>query len=197
MLPSKGFTLIEVLFVLSLIVILVYLGGVFIIQGFKTTTFSTDQETAINNARETTPQITKEIREASFSEKGDYLLDIVEPQQISFYSDIDNDGQTEKIRYFLDGTILKKGVIEPTGTPPDYPPSQEQISSVAKFINNQSNPIFTYYDKDNNQISDPQTNKGDIRLIHISLKINVNPNIAPQDYFLEMSAQIRNLKDNW
>ena len=33
---------------------------------------------------------------------------------------LDDDGLKEKIRYYLTGTTLKKGVIKPTGSPPVY-----------------------------------------------------------------------------
>ncbi|MBT4277664.1 hypothetical protein HOD96_02880 [Candidatus Falkowbacteria bacterium] len=192
----SGFSLIEIFFVISITVLVAFGVGTFIMQGFKATHFGSEQEMAVSSARKLTPTMVSEIREATQSDRGDYVLDDVEDQNFSFYSDVDSDENVEKIRYFLDNTTFKKGITEATGTPSEYLPENEIVTDVSYFMNNEAEPVFTYYDVDNNLIADPVTNKNDIRLIHISLKINVTPTIAPNDYYVEMDAQIRNLKDN-
>ena len=192
---KSGFTLIEIIVVIMLLGFATSLFANFVVQGYKANLFGKEQDLAVQNGRKATEQVAEEIREASQSDRGNYILDVVAEQNLSFYSNIDDDADTEKVRYFLDNTIFKKGVIEPSGDPIVYT-GTELITDVSQYTNNQSEAIFTYYDTDNNIIADPTTNKNDIRLIHISLKINVTPEIAPQDYYVEMDAQIRNLKDN-
>ena len=192
---KSGFTLVEIVVVIMLLGFAVTLFTNFVIQGYKANLFGKEQDLAVQNGRKATEQVAEEIREASQSDRGDYILDVVAEQNLSFYSNIDNDTDIEKVRYFLDNTIFKKGVIEPSGDPVSYT-GTETITEVAQYMNNQAEAIFIYYDTDNNIIADPTTNKNDIRLIRISLKINVTPEIAPQDYYVEMDAQIRNLKDN-
>jgi len=193
---NNGFTLLEVLVVLSISTALVMLVAEFIISGYRANLFGREQDLAIQNARKVNKILVNELREAIQSERGDYILDLTEDNQLSFYSDIDKDSNVEKVRYFLDGTVLKRGLINPTGDPLEYLLENETISEIAEFLNNQSEPVFTYYDTSNNIIADPSTNKTSIRLVHISLKINVTPAIAPMDYYVEMDAQLRNLKDN-
>lgn len=193
---NSGFTLLETLVVLSISTALIFLGADFMIGGYKSNLFGREQDMAIQNARKVNKILVNELREAIQSERGDYILDLTENDQISFYSDVDKDNNVEKIRYFLDGTVLKRGIINPAGDPVQYLPANENITNVAEFLNNQSEPIFTYYDTNNNLIADPTTNKTSVRLIHISLKINVTPAIAPNDYYVEMDSQLRNLKDN-
>lgn len=192
---KQGFTLIEIIVVIMLLGLAVTLFTNFVVQGYKANLFGKEQDLAVQNGRKAAEEVAKEIREAVQSEKGDYILDIVEEQNLSFYSNIDNDADIEKVRYFLDNGIFKKGIIKPSGDPITYT-GTESITDVSQYVNNQTEAIFTYYDTNNNIIADPTANKNDIRLIHISLKINVNPDITPQDYYVEMDAQIRNLKDN-
>ncbi|MEA2088897.1 MAG: type II secretion system protein [Patescibacteria group bacterium] len=192
---KSGFTLIEIIVVIMLLGFAVTLFTNFVVQGYKANLFGKEQDLAVQNGRKATEQIAEEIREATQSDRGDYSLDVVAEQNLSFYSNIDSDDDIEKVRYFLNGSIFKKGIIEPSGDPIVYT-GTESIIDVSKYINNQSEAIFIYYDTDNNVIADPTTNKNDIRLIRVSLKINVTPEIAPQDYYVEMNAQIRNLKDN-
>lgn len=193
---KNGFTLLEITVAMSIFIIFMILSTDYIIKGFRYTLFNSEQNEATQNAKKIMNIMIKEIREAAQSDRGDYLLDAVEEQSFSFYSNIDDNANTEKIRYFLDSGIFKKGIIEPTGDPLEYLAINETISNVAQHINNQTETIFTYYDTDYNLIADPSANKNNIRLIHISLKINVTPEIAPNDYYVNMDIQIRNLKDN-
>ena len=193
---NSGFTLLEIIVVLAIFIILALISSDYITQGLRSITFGYEQDTAVQNARRVMNQIIEEIREASQSDLGDYLLATVEPQNFSFYSNIDDDLNVEKVRYFLDGGVFKKGLIEPSGSPLEYLAGDEVVAEVAQDVNNQSEPIFRYYDTDNNIIADPPANIGGIRLINISLKINVTPEKAPQDYYVNADIQIRNLKDN-
>lgn len=193
---SNGFTLLEIVVVLSISTALILLVAEFIISGYRANLFGKEQDLAIQNARKVNRILVNELREAIQSERGDYILDLTDNNQLSFYSDIDKDSNVEKVRYFLDGTTLKRGLINPTGDPLEYLPENETVGEIAEFLNNQSEPVFTYYDTNNNIIVNPSASKTSIRLIHISLKINVTPTIAPMDYYVEMDAQLRNLKDN-
>jgi prepilin-type N-terminal cleavage/methylation domain-containing protein len=193
---KAGFTLVELIVVVSFFLIFMVISSDFIIRGLRSSTFGYQQDAAVQNARKVINQIIAETREAARSDRGDYLLDTAGEQQLIFYSNIDSDYLTEKIKYYLAGGILYKGITKPAGDPIDYSLDNETVSQVAEYINNQAQPVFTYYDTNNNLIADPVADKNKIRLIHIFLKINVNPQIAPQDYLVDMDVQIRNLKDN-
>lgn len=193
---QQGFTLIEALVSVVIAAMMISAATAFIIYGSRTNMFGSDQDMAVKNARDAGNEIVKEIREATQGDNGDYLLDLVEAQNFSFYSNIDDDDYIEKIRYFLDDHALKKEVIKPSGDPLEYSSANVATTTIALYINNQAEAIFTYYDTDNNLIGDSTSNKSDIRLVNISLKVNVNPNIAPQDYYVDMETHIRNLKDN-
>jgi prepilin-type N-terminal cleavage/methylation domain-containing protein len=187
---NPGFTLIEILVTMTIFVLVVFMAGDFIISGFKSINFSSEQSTAIENARRATEIVSQEIREAIFSERGDYPLAIAENQQLSFYADINSDSRYEKVRYFLEDKKLKRGLIEP-GSGHDYS-GAESVTDVANYVNNQTEPIFSFYNSSNTTAS----LINEIRMINFKIKINVNPAIAPQDYYVETDIQLRNLKDN-
>lgn len=193
---NKGYSLIELVAVLSIFVILVVLSANYIIGGLRSNTFAYEQDAAVQNARKANSIMVVEVRKANQSARGDYLLDTVQPQSFVFYSDIDDDNITEKIRYFLQGSTLKRGLIKATGTPLQYLSANETISTVSDYVNNQSLAIFAYYDKNNNLLVDPVTYKRSIRMIELNLKINVTPSRAPLDYYVKSYIELRNLKDN-
>ena len=65
-------------------------------------------------------------------------------------------------------------------------------TTIASYVNNQEEAIFTYYDNSYNETG----LINNVRLINIKLKINVTPERAPMDYTVETDVTLRNLKDN-
>ena len=167
----------------------------FIVQGLQSGRYQEQVDEAVYNARQAINALSKEIREANRAQNGSYLLETVNPQEFAFYCDIDNDGQTEKVRYYRDGTILKKGVVEPSGSPVVYTGTEILVNQV-QYVNNQAAPIFTYFDSTNAPVINPVDNIDTIRLVHFNLKLNVDPGSNPGDYDVDMDISIRNLKDN-
>lgn len=93
--------------------------------------------------------------------------------------------------------ILKKGIINPTGFPPQYPEDSEEILTISENIMNEirREPIFRYYDSEGNLLSSP-INLEKVSYVELKLIVNVDPNRPPQDYILQSKVQIRNLKLN-
>jgi prepilin-type N-terminal cleavage/methylation domain-containing protein len=91
---------------------------------------------------------------------------------------------------------LRKGVIEPTSFPIEYPSSQEKISVLNSYVRNTA-PIFEYYDASGNKIESYPARLSDTKLMKVSLIINVDPNHLPQDFQLESYVQPRNLKEEY
>jgi len=189
--PNKnGFSLIEVLISILIASVLMLVINRFIIQSYKSVTFASEQEEAVENARDALEIMITEIRSANFSQQGAYALLKKEEQDFVYYSDVDADGDTEKIRYFLEGNELKRVVVEP-GALMDYS-GAGSTSTIANYMNIQEEAIFTYYDS--NYVETNIINN--IRLVNIQLKINVTPDIAPNDYWARTDVNLRNLKDN-
>lgn len=198
---QTGLTLIEVITALGVFLIVVVSWNSIIIQSYRSAEFGRQQQEAIRQAQNGIEIMTEEIREMSTAENGAYALEEAGDNEIIFYSDIDEDVYTEKVRYFINGTDLNKSVIEPTGDPLEYLPANEQTTTIAKFANNASSSLFTYYNEDypydttNNPLPAP-ARLIDTKLIHIFLRINIDPTKAPRDFDVEADVQLRNLKTN-
>lgn len=199
---ATGFTLMEVLVVSAIFAIVTLVVAQYILQGYNVNRFSLEMSDATEYAKKGVEIMIKEIREASYADNGDYPIAQADSQSFTFYSDIDSDSAIEKVRYYLNGTNLIKGVIEPTGGPPvQYLSSDEATSTISQYLRNGADPIFYYYNGDYPQdvINNPLPTPGaanNIRLIRLLLKINIDINRAPDDFSLEQFVNLRNLKDN-
>jgi prepilin-type N-terminal cleavage/methylation domain-containing protein len=192
---NSGFTLMETLVAISIFVVASIILWSFITNFYKTQNFSMDQSSAITEAQRGVETMVKELRETLPGDNGAYPVAIAENQNLIFYADFDRDSAIEKVRYWLDGSNLKKGVTKPSGSPLSYNPASEQIIILSRYVRNASLPIFTYRDGSYNQLSTP-ADVDSVKLIHVQLKIDVYPDKAPMLYDLESDVALRNLKEN-
>ncbi len=175
---------------MSIILIITAISTDFLSRAFRSSRFISEQDQAVTNARRAINIIKKEIRGANSSDRGDYPLNSINNDELIFFSDINSDNITDKVRYYVDGTNLIKEVTQP-GVLSDYSGTPES-QIISQFMNNAEEDIFVYYDRDYNETS----LINEVRLIKIILKINVTPNISPNDYYVETDVTLRNLKDN-
>jgi len=187
---QKGFSFIEISVAITIFLLIVTIVSSYIIQGFKIGVFNTEQQEAVENARRAMEIMTKNIRGANNSEKGDYPLSTIEADNLVYYTDTNDDDVMERVEYFIDGLELKQTITEP-GELNDYTGTSTTII-LSNWINNVEDPLFEYYDSDYNETSVIN----EIRLIKIKLEINVTPERAPDNYDLESDINLRNLKDN-
>jgi len=190
---NKAFTLIETITTIVVFSIAILAISAFILHFYRTSSYDLNQTYALNSARKGMETIIKEIREMTYSDTGAYPIEEAENQSLSFYSDIDRDSNIEKVRYFLEGNVLKKGVIKSTGFPPQYLSENEKISVLSPYVRNgESESIFIYYDENNNELSDLQRYT-EIKMIKIILIINVQPNRPPNEFTIQSNITLRNL----
>src|SRR3989338_10329077 len=114
---EPGFSVIEVLvgtFILTLMGITIYY---FQKDVFSLNRILSSGLTAQDEARRALKSMSAEIRAASPSSIGAYALSQTTASSFTFYSNIDSDFFKERVRDFLDGAALQKGVIKPSGSP--------------------------------------------------------------------------------
>ncbi len=194
---KKGFTLVETLFGVAIFVVIVGALTLFSRNIWVYNSFVSAGLSDANSARQTLKIITAEIRTASIADTGSYVIALANSTAFTFYSDIDDDGLKEKVRYFLNGTTLQKGVIKPSGSPLTYNPTSETISTLVSNITNNS--IFNYYDKNYDGTTaalGTPVNIPLVRLIKVTIQIDKDPNKAPNAMTFSTQISIRNLKDN-
>ncbi len=196
---AKGFSVTELLvgiFILTFIGIAV---ATFQKDIFFLNRFLSGSLTAQDEARRALKTMTAEVRPLSPSSLGAYPIAEANSTSFIFYSNIDSDSLKERVRYFLDGAILKKGVIKPSGTPLTYDTADEIINEIVHDVSNNATPIFSYYDTNYNGITPPieePINIPSVRLVQITILINKNSSQQPGIITLTTQVSIRNLKDN-
>ena len=199
---QKGFSLIEVIFVISIFTLALIAITAFVLNTYRIYKYNFEQASAINEARRGIELMIKEIREAQYGNDGSYPLKEAGDFQFIFYSDIDKDEEVERVRYFLSGTDFKKGVVEPSGDPAQYVLADEVIFVISSYVRNSGSfNVFTYYNGDwpGDTVNNPLptlTRLTDTKLMHVYLIVNIDLNRPPDNFELESDTQIRNLKTN-
>lgn len=199
---SAGFTLIESVVSVALITLIMGAISGFICWGYETYNVAFKQNQATRKANFGIEVMVKEIREARGGDDGSYLIEKADDNEIIFYSNVDGDDDTEKVRYFLQGSSFKREVVNPSGWPIDYPEGEEHKNTIvlSEYVRNDAaTPVFTYYNGDwpGDDVNNPLSSSGRIsgtRLIHVYLTVNVDTNDISNGFELESDAQIRNLK---
>lgn len=141
-----------------------------------------------------------EIREAGPSASGAYPIALASTSAITFYSDADNDGVRDQVRYFISNGSLKRGVTAPSGSPATYNLGNEKLTTLASDIVSSSTlPMFQYYPSSYTGTTSPLSFPVDvpsIRLVKITVIIDRDPNRSPSTIMTSSQVNIRNLKDN-
>ncbi|HXK36188.1 MAG TPA: type II secretion system protein [Candidatus Paceibacterota bacterium] len=193
---TRGITLLELLIAMAIAT-----GVIAIVTTFSldVAEFGTDLNARLEGERDlalTLRTMLTEVRSMGPGENGAYPIAIATDTEFAFFADTDNDGIFEQIRYFLDGTTLKKGVIEPTDDEPAaYPPANEIVIDAARFL--VPGPVFSYYPEgyppDTGSLAFP-IDLNTIRMIGVSGTTDIDPLQPPLPATLSIYITIRNLR---
>lgn len=195
-----GFTIIEVIVAVAIFAVvgvgtIVLIGNMFTTGG-KLSVVSADTD----QSRRIALRLMQELRNAVSSSTGAYALGEASNQQIVFYSNIDGGTDIERLRYYISGGRLYRGVVKPTGTPYTYNLGSESSSVVLSNIANGANPLFYYYSGTYTGTETPLTqpiNLTQVRHVKMDLRVFNKSGIATTNYFtVTMSGTIRSLKSN-
>lgn len=198
---SRGVTLVELVVAIGIFALLSLGAAEIIIIGFRSNAAIWEHLEVQRDARRAVQQVVNVVRQAETSSVGAYPVAGAGANELIVYSNINNNGYRERVRFFLDGTTLKKGIITPSGSPLVYETATETITDVANNVTNVSlgTPIFSYYNSvytgTEAAMAQPVV-VGDVRIISVRLILDKNPNVLPGAYDVESFAQIRNLKLN-
>lgn len=198
---NKGFTLIELFLGGALILIITAALVVLSTLYFQNYAFSFEETLSINYAQTAVTSMVREIREARYGEDGAWPISQADDYAFTFYSDVTNDNRSDRVRYFVDGTDLKRGITEASLNPIQYELVNEVISIAASSVSTTSGALFTYYNGNwpadivNNPLI-PGTRLLNTRFVRLHVLIDINPNRGALPFELNTSVQIRGLKDN-
>jgi hypothetical protein len=199
-LKQSGLTLIETVVSLGIFTLIVY-GIVGLVGAIVTSSGQQGNLLAdMDEARKASEKITQELRNGQVGNKGNHVLESCGDQEIIFYSNIDEDVNVERVRYFVENGKLKKGIIEYNGS--EYLVANEETSIVLNNLANNSDPVFNYYDDTYLGLSSqlpliqPVTALN-VRFVVANFKIANNAGYGNQNmYTVSSSATLRILKTN-
>jgi len=196
---NKGFTLFEILVTIGVIVaisvpLMRLQVNILSYNGFFQNTISLQDE-----ARRAMQNFSSEVRSAVPAENGAYLIGEAKDDSFVFYRDINRDGVVERVRYFKQGSELKKGTITPSGNPLSYSLSNEKIITVAHSVrNSNTEPVFYYFDRNYDGQTSPLVQPVESTLVRL-VKLTVilgEGNVRQDSMILSTQVSIRNVKDN-
>lgn len=202
---KKGLTLVETIVAITLFVVGTQATVLVFSKIMQSKAYSMEMGKASFVVSRSISDLTKYIRKARQSDAGAYAIVSANDNDLVFYSDYDGDGDTERIHIYFDDAIdtLRMGVRNPTGTfPVTYESGDGETFTLAEHIVNDPamDPVFLYYNKDypgdiiNNPV-DTSADVSEIRLVKIFLKINIDPNNAPENIQQETFVEMRNLSE--
>lgn len=193
----QGITLLELMIAIAISLIIFAAFSMWFILALRAEDYSNNLIRASEQARRGMSTVTRELREAIAGEDGSYALEVVTPNELVFYSDMDADGQAERLRYSLENGVLVRGMVRAQGFPAIYPLDQEEVKDVATdLLNDADQPVFSYYGQGYRADIDPLIDPvvaSDVRLVHLNLIVDPNPSDARDPYVVETDVQLRNI----
>ena len=197
---NRGMTLIEVLIVMAIMSGIVFVVAMFGLDISDFGIFLGDTFTAQQEIQLTLTAMATEIRSMGPSENGSYAIESAASNSFTFYSDVDGDDVFERVRYFIVGNTLRRGIIEPTGNPATYSTFAETTRDLVHDLVVTASPsMFIYfdgnYDGSQNDLPIP-VNIALIRLVKVSIVSDRTPNDQEARIGFSMTTVIRNLKDD-
>ncbi|MEI6296614.1 MAG: hypothetical protein WCO84_03130 [bacterium] len=197
---KNGFTTAELLVGIAIFVFIGMAVNKFQSSIFSSSSYLQASLRTEDDARRILRTIISEIRSMNYSAVGGYPITSATGNSFIFYSDTNNDNNTERLRYFIEGTNLKRGIVYPTGSPFSYDLNNEKISIITSNIVATSS-IFSYFSDSYVGTGMPlpePVNLPDVRLIKVSIPATIKTADGKISTSYEISSQvsIRNLKDN-
>lgn len=194
----KGFTFIEVVIVIAIFAVIFMVIASF---GQNTSLLSNLINKSLQieqDLRQTFQILVTEIRSMGTSGLGAYTIESAATSSFIFFSDIDEDGVFERVRYFAGTSTLQKGVIEPVGNPLVYVTSSEAVKTVVNYLLIATS-TFEYYDANYTGSEAPLSTPIDvtkIRIVKVTVTADVNPGAAPKPVTFTNTISVRNLRSN-
>lgn len=196
----RGMSFVEMIVALSIMTLGMAGFSMLFISSWNSNKFIIEMGNASFVASRGVNQTVADLRKIRQADNGDYPIESGDDFDLRVYIDIDGDGVTERVHYYLQGTTLYQGVTEPVaGLPITYPNGDDTTRVITNsIINTNANPIFAYYNDDyptdvvNNPLATP-VDVADVRMIKIHLMVNIDPFHAPEHVNVESFVELRNL----
>lgn len=188
---KRGMTLIELIVTISIMTV-VTAAVMGIIQSFyKDNDYLIAETAALASARSGVDKTVYDLRQATYGDDGSYPIAAAGTSTLTVYANADHGSDVEKLQYTLLNNTLYTQMTYATGSPPTYT-GKQSTTTIATYVQNTADPVFTYFDSSGNQLSSSSTNLAAIASIRVKVEINLNPNRGPNTFTLSETATLRN-----
>jgi type II secretory pathway pseudopilin PulG len=118
---SRGISYIETIVWIAVFTSATIALGTSLVYYYHIAHYSIEQSSAVASVQHAIDTMVKTIREASYASDGAYPIVSLANNQIVFYAHTNAQSPyAQKVRYYVQGTALMQGVVEPSGDPPAY-----------------------------------------------------------------------------
>ncbi len=189
-------TLIEVIIAIGIFSAIMLGTTVLFVSLWKMQGFTMRLGMSSQQATHVVTRMADQIRDARQADNGAYVIVTASPAEFVFYTDSDRDGMTERVRFFRDGNVLRRGIIEPSSTVPVvYDAATEVVSIMAKDVvdTTDGTPLFVYYDENNVALGTTPA-VADIRMVRITVTVDTDVAAPPAGVVISSFASLRNLR---
>lgn len=199
---KTGFTLVETLMALAIFTIGIVATVLVFAKTIKNKAYVLEMGKSSFIVSRSVSDLTQYLRRARQSDSGSYPIVSADDNDLVVYSDYDKDNKTERLHIYFANNKIFLGVREPSESfPVTYAAGDGETFQLADhIINGSGDPMFSYYNSDypgdttNNPVATP-ADVSAIRLVKMFLKINIDPNRAPDNIQQETFVELRNLND--
>ncbi|KKQ53179.1 MAG: hypothetical protein US70_C0005G0013 [Parcubacteria group bacterium GW2011_GWD2_38_11] len=198
----QGFTLVETIIAIALFLLGTQATVLVFAKTMKNKAYTLEMGKSSFIVSRSMGDLTQYLRRARQSDAGSYPIVSADDNDLVVYSDYNKDGDTERLHIYLEDNKVFMGIRNPSESfPVTYDPDDGEIFQLADhIINSTTDKMFSYYDSAyTGDPTDPPVNTpadvSEIRLVKIFLKINIDPDRAPDNIQQETFVELRNLND--
>ncbi|MDD5152649.1 MAG: prepilin-type N-terminal cleavage/methylation domain-containing protein [Candidatus Pacebacteria bacterium] len=196
---KRGFTVTETIVTIGIFTILMLGITQLFVTIFTLPKRELNSSNNLDQARLALVTFANEVRNATTGNNGAYVVNQAGDSQIIFYSNYGaTGGAVKRIRYFVSGNTLSKGVITPTGTPLTY--GAEVVTTVQNNLANGGVPVFYYYDDNYNGAGASLTQPVNVNSVkYIKMNLIILKQLTPTDTTtttVDMGVALRTIKTN-
>lgn len=195
---TKGMTLVELIVAIGLMTIIMAGMSLFFSSVWHTNLFvMRSGQNSLSSSRGVS-EIVEFVRNARTGADGSFPIVEATETEFTFFADVDADDVAERVHIFYDDTAnpktVKYGFAESdSNIPPEYPEDDDSITTLSNYVvNTESQPIFTYFDSSNTELSATPT-LSTVRMVKVSIYTNINPVADPNNVEVSSFVSLRNL----
>lgn len=195
----RGLTLLELVIAVGISALIFVLLSQVTIDSLRIFRSSNANTVAAEQANRIVMSIVRTIRQSQPSPTGAYPIVAATATSITVFSSINAPGVIQQVRFFLNGTNLQMGVIEPVGSPATYPVGNENVSTVLKNVRNGGQAVFQYYSGSytGTQAAMNPIVLNTIRYAQATILYDEDLANPPSMITISPAFSFRNLKDNY